>query len=75
MRLLMQGGFLFGGQVALSAFGVEEKQKDDRAISQVEVDHPRSCSISAASTLISTDCTLTRSGSFQPHILASIRLA
>jgi hypothetical protein len=48
MRLLMQGGFLFGGQVALSAFGVEEKQKDDRAISQVEVDHPSACAFSSS---------------------------
>jgi hypothetical protein len=40
MRLLTQRGFLFGGPVALSALGIEEKQKDDGAISQVELGHP-----------------------------------
>jgi hypothetical protein len=40
VRLLKQCGFLLGGQVALSALSIEEKQKDDRAIFQVEVDHP-----------------------------------
>jgi hypothetical protein len=48
MLLLTQGGFLFSGQLALSALGIEEIQKDDRATSQMEVDHPSACAFSSS---------------------------
>ena len=41
-------GSLFGGQFPLSALGVEEKQKDDGTISQVEINHPSACSLSSS---------------------------
>ena len=48
MRLLTQSGFLLGGQVALSALGIEKKQEDDGAIFQVELHHPSACAFSSS---------------------------
>jgi len=48
VRLLTQSGFLLGGQVALSALGIEKKQEDDGVIFQVELHHPSACAFSSS---------------------------
>jgi hypothetical protein len=68
VRLLTQSGFLLGGQVALSALGIEKKQEDDGVIFQVEVHHLSACAFSSFLLVSCGSCeNLLSLGSSRPY--------